>query len=117
MRVKVEILRGKIDDMRMQEGEIILQYCGQIKEEVNASRGAGGHITDAIVISKVLRTLLPIYAIKVSAIQELSCTLGNDLMLDSLIGRLTTFELSNFYNYFTTNVESTFKAQLTLDGS
>ena len=36
--------------------------------------------------------------------------------MDSLIGRLTTFELSNFDNYSPNSVKFSFKAQLTLDG-
>jgi hypothetical protein len=61
-----------------------------------------------------LRTLLPIYAIRVSAIQELRCIAGNDLTLEGLVGRLTTFELSNFDNYKSENIESSFKAKLSL---
>lgn len=69
------------------------------------------------MISKVLRTLLPIYTIRVSSIQELRCTLGNYLTLDILIGRLATFELVNFDNYKTSSIECVFKSQLTLNGS
>ncbi len=47
------------------------------------------------MISKVLRTLLPIYAMRVFVIQELRCTDGSNLTLEGLIGRITTFELSN----------------------
>lgn len=50
--------------MRMTEGENIVEYFARIKEVVNAIRGANGKIEDAIVISKILRTLLPIYAIE-----------------------------------------------------
>ena len=77
---------------------------------VNAIREVGGDIYDDTMISKVLRTLLLIYAIRVSAIQELRCTPSNDLTLDSLIARLTTFELSNFCNYTPSSVECAFKS-------
>ena len=49
------------------------------------------------MVSKVLRTLLPIYAIRVSTIQEMRCT--NDVTLDTLVGRLIAFDLDNFDNY------------------
>ena len=49
------------------------------------------------MVSKVLRTLLPIYAIRVSTIQEMRCT--TDVTLDALVGRLKNFELDNFDNY------------------
>ena len=68
-------------------------------------------------MSKVLRTLLPIYAIRVFAIQELRCIPGNDLSLEGLVGRLTTFELSNFNNYKPDNSESAFKAKISFKDS
>ena len=49
--------------MRMMEGENIVQYCTRFKEVVKVIRGANGEIKDETMISKVLRTLLPIYAI------------------------------------------------------
>ena len=63
---------------------------------------------------KYLRTLLPIYAIRVSAIQELRCVQGNTLTFEGIVGRLTAFELSNFDNYKPKNLESSFKAKMTL---
>ena len=92
----------------MEEGENIAQYVARIKE-VNAIRGATGKIDDDTVLSKFLRTLLPIYAIRVSGIQELRC-----ISLEGLVGRLTTFELSNFDNYKPEKIESSFKAKVSL---
>ena len=103
--------------MKMEEGENDSQYVARIKEVVSAIKGATGKIDDDIVLSKVLRTLLPIYAIRVSTIQELRCILGNDLTLEGLVGRFTAFELSNFDNYKPKNIESTFKAKLSLKDS
>ena len=102
--------------MKMQEGETIIQYCARIKDVGNAIRESNGIIEGEIVINKVLRTLLPIYAIRVSVIQELRCIPGSDLTLEGLVGRPTTFELSNFDNFKSENVESTFKDKMTLDG-
>ena len=53
--------------MRMEEGENIAQYASRIKV-VSAIRSTNGVLDDETIISKVLRTLLPIYAIRVSAI-------------------------------------------------
>ena len=36
------------------------------------------------------------------------------MSFEGIIGRLTTFELSNFDNYKTENFESTFKARMTI---
>ena len=97
-RAKLESLRGKFDEMRMEKGETVAQYVARIKEVVSVIRGADGPIDDDTVLSKVLRTLLPIYAIRVFAIQELRCISRNNLTLEGLVGRLTTFELSKFDN-------------------
>ena len=109
---KFESLKRKFDDMRMQEGENIAQYCSRIKYVVNAIRGSTSTIDDVIVLSNILRALLHIYAIRVSVIQELRCILGNTLSLEGLVGRLTTFELSNFDNYKSESTESSFKVKL-----
>ena len=98
----------------MEGGENIFQYVTRIKEVVSAIRGATSQIEDDIVLNKVLRTILPIYAIRVFAIQELRCIPGNNLTLEGLVGRLTTFELSNFDNYKLESLESTFKAKFLL---
>ena len=78
-RAKSKSLRGKFDDMRMEEGENIAQYVARIKEVVNAIRGADGKIEDETVVNKVLRTLLPSYVIPISTIQELRCAPGSNL--------------------------------------
>lgn len=81
---------------------------------VSAIRSLGGQLEDDTINKKYLRTLLPIYAIRVSAIQELRCVLGNALTFEGIVGRLSVFELSNFDNYKLENLKSTFKAKLTL---
>ena len=66
LREKVESLRGKFDDMRMQEGENIVQYSNQIKELVNSIKVDGGTISEEFVVRKFIRILLLIYASRVS---------------------------------------------------
>lgn len=117
LRAKSESLRGNFDEMKMLEGENIAQYCGRIKEIVNAIRGSNGIIDDETFIRKVLRTFLYIYAIRISTIQESRCNLGNVLNLESLVGKLAAFELSNYDNYTVPNVESAFKSQMVLHKS
>ena len=72
-REKAESLIGKFDDMRIEEGENITQYASRKKEVVSAIRSFVGHLDDETILSKFLRTLLPIYVIRVWAIQELRC--------------------------------------------
>ena len=49
-RAKSESLRGKFDEMRMEEGETITQYVARIKEVVSAIKGATGKIDDDTMI-------------------------------------------------------------------
>ena len=80
--------------MKMREDKNIAKYVERIKASVSAIRASGVKIEDTIVVRKVLKTLLPIYAIGVSTIQEMICDPKDDITLDALVGRLATFELS-----------------------
>ena len=56
--------------MRMREDENIFKYVERIKASVSAIRASGGEIKEWTFVSKIIRTLLPIYEIRVSTIQE-----------------------------------------------
>ena len=102
--------------MKMREDGNISKYVERIKASISAIKAFGGEIKEEIVISKVLKTLLPIDAIRVSTIQERRCKENHNITLDAIVGRLTTFELDNFDNYVlaSKNIESTFEAKLSL---
>lgn len=91
LRAKAKSLGGKFDEMRMQDGETIVQYCARLKDIVNAIWGSDGKIEDETMIKKVLRIMFLIYAIRVSSIQELRCTPRSNLTLEGLVGRLIFF--------------------------
>ena len=74
-------------------------------------------IDNETMINIVLRTLLPIYAIRVSAIQGLRSIVGSNLTLEGLVGRLIAFELANFDNHTPRNIDTTFSSQLTIKDS
>ena len=95
----------------MREDENVAKYVERIKASVNAIRASRGEIKEETSVSKILRTFLPIYEIRVSTIQEVRCDSNNKIGLDALVGRLTTFELDNFDNYVPTskNIDSTKK--------
>lgn len=61
------------------------------------------------MVSKVLRTLLPVYTIRFAAIQELKSIDKTKVTLDSIIGKLTAFEL-NGYDGRAQKSESAFRA-------
>ena len=88
----------------------------RIKASVSAIKASRGDIDDKTVVSKVLRTLLPIYAIRVSPIQEMRCDPNNKITLDALVGRLIAFELDNYDNYVPSSkgIEFAFEAKISL---
>ena len=100
----------------MREDDNIAKYVKRIKASVSAIRASGGDIKEETIVSKILKTLLPIYAIRVSSIQEKRCDPNNKIGLDALVGRLVAFKLDNFDNYVlaSKNVESTFETKLSL---
>jgi len=81
---------------------------------VDAIRGSTGNIDDDTILSNLLRAFLPIYAIRVFTKQEQRFVLFNDLTLEGLLGKLTTFELSNFDNFKSKNFVYAFKYKLSL---
>ena len=54
--------------MKTREDENIAKYVERVKACVSAIKASSGDIKEEIVISKVLKRLLPIYAIWVSTI-------------------------------------------------
>ena len=63
--------------MKMRNNEKIASYVERIKASVSAIRAFGGRIEDTIDVRKVLRNILPIYTIRMSAIQEMRCNPNN----------------------------------------
>lgn len=115
-RDKVKSLRGHFYQMKMREHENIEKYVKRIKASVSAIKAYGQEIAEKTILSKVLRTLLPIYAIRVFFIQEMRCDPNCKMSLDALVGRLIAFELDNFDNYVFSSkvIESAFEAKLSL---
>ena len=85
----------------MREDENIEKYVERIKANVSAIKASGGDIKDTTIVRKVLKLKknLPIYAIRVSTIQEMRCDPNKKLTLDALVEKLTSFELDNYDNY------------------
>ena len=88
--------------MKMREDENIAKYVERIKANVSAIKASGREIKEEIVITKVLKTLLLVYAIRVSTIQERRCEENHKINMDAIVGRITIFELDNFDNYVPT---------------
>lgn len=110
-QAKEDSLRGKFEDMRMVEGETIQQYGVRIKSIFGDIKSTGGKIDDATIVNKFLRSLLPVYAIRVAAIQELRSIDKTKVSLDSIIAKLTAYEL-NSYDDSVQKTESAFRASV-----
>ena len=102
--------------MKMRVDENIARYVERIKASANAIKASEGKIEDVTVVRKVLRTLLPIYIVIVSSIQEMRCDPNNKRNLDVVAGRLIAFELDNYDNYTpsSSDLESKFESKLSL---
>ena len=85
-RTKVESLKGQFDLMKMREDGNIAKYVERIKASVNSIKSSRKIIEDVKVVCKVLRTLLPIYIIIMSNIQEMGCDPNNKITWDALVG-------------------------------
>ena len=115
-RAKAKSLRGQFGQMKIREDENIAKYVERIKASVSAIKAYGGDTQETTIVSKVFRTLLPIYAIRVSSIQDMRCDPTKKITLDYVVGRLTVFELDNYDNYTPSsrNLEFAFEAKLSL---
>ena len=87
-RAKVESLRGQFDQMRMREDENFAKYVKIIEASVSAIKASRGEIKEKIIVSKIIRTFIPIYAIRVSTIQEKRCDSNSKLGLDNFLSRI-----------------------------
>ena len=65
--------------MKMREDGNIAKYVEKIKASVSVIKAFGWEIDDKIVISKVLRILLLIYAIRLSSIKQMRCDPNNKI--------------------------------------
>ena len=72
--------------MRMREDENVAKYVERMKASVNVIRESRGEIKEETIVSKIIKTFLSIYAIRVSAIQEVRGDSNNKLGLDALVG-------------------------------
>ena len=102
--------------MRMREDKNIVKYVETVKFSVSRIRASRGETKDENIVSKVLRKLHPIYAIRVSSIQKRRCETNQKITLDAFVGKLIDFELDNYDNYVpaSKNIESAFEAKLSL---
>lgn len=80
--------------LRMGEDENITSFMQKVTELVLNIRCIGGVLEELEIVDKVLRSLPPTYKHKFVSIEEIRTMI--DVTRDMLIGKLVTFELSEF---------------------
>ncbi|CAM8934926.1 unnamed protein product [Rhodiola kirilowii] len=89
----MQIVTTKFEEMKMKESETISEYNTRVLELSNEAAALGKPIEEERMASKVLRSLPPRFAMKVTAIEEMHDI--SKLKLDELMGSLRTYEINH----------------------
>ncbi|CAM8999003.1 unnamed protein product [Rhodiola kirilowii] len=90
---RMQIVTTKFEEMKMKESETISEYNTRVLELSNEAAALGKPIEEERMASKVLRSLPPRFAMKVTAIEEMHDI--SKLKLDELMGSLRTYEINH----------------------
>lgn len=117
--VKISKLDGyqvRYEKLKMEEDKRNTAFMERVNEIVKGIQCCGGTLSEDEIVSKVLRALPPAYKMKAIAINELrtmSTTSGNK---DTLVGKLSAFELEEFGPSGAVKTEPTFHASTSTTG-
>ncbi|CAM8994918.1 unnamed protein product [Rhodiola kirilowii] len=98
---RMQAVTTRFEEMKMKESETITEYNTRVLELSNEASALGKPIDEERLASKVLRSLPPRFAIKVTAIEEMHDI--TKLKLDELMGSLRTYEIN--HNFQTGDVK------------
>ncbi|CAM8905585.1 unnamed protein product [Rhodiola kirilowii] len=90
---RMQIVTTMFEEMKMKESETISEYNTRVLELSNKAAALGKPIEEERMASKVLRSLPPRFAMKVTAIEEMHDI--SKLKLDELMGSLRTYEINH----------------------
>ncbi|CAM8876573.1 unnamed protein product [Rhodiola kirilowii] len=90
---RMQAVTTRFEEMKMKESESITEYNTKILELSNEASALGKPIDEERLVSKVLRSLPPRFAMKVTAIEEMHDI--TKLKLDELMGSLRTYEINH----------------------
>ncbi|CAM8997789.1 unnamed protein product [Rhodiola kirilowii] len=94
---RMPMVTTKFEDLRMKEDETIPEYNVGVLDLSNKAAALGKPIDDERMERKVLRSLPPRFAMKVTAIEEVHDLAT--LKLEDLTGSLRTYELNQLQDY------------------
>ncbi|CAM8965251.1 unnamed protein product [Rhodiola kirilowii] len=89
---RMQAVTTKFEEMKMKEDENIPEYNTRVLELSNEASALGKPIDEERLASKILRSLPPRFAMKVTAIEEMHDI--TKLKLDELMGSLRTYEIN-----------------------
>ncbi|CAM8880395.1 unnamed protein product [Rhodiola kirilowii] len=90
---RMQVVTTRFEEMKMKESETITEYNTRVLELANEASALGKPIDEERLASKVLRSLPPRFAMKVTAIEEMHDIAK--LKLDELMGSLRTYEINH----------------------
>ncbi|XP_073119643.1 uncharacterized protein [Henckelia pumila] len=90
-KTRMRLITSKLEKMRMEESETIMEYNGRLKSLANEASILGDPISNERLVSKVLRSVPKRFHTKVCAIDESKDT--SIMGLDELISFLRTYEM------------------------
>ncbi|CAM8908109.1 unnamed protein product [Rhodiola kirilowii] len=90
---RMQAVTTRFEEMKMKESETITEYNTRVLELSNEASALGKPIDEERLASKVLRSLPPRFAMKVTAIEEMHDI--TKLKLDELMGSLRTYEINH----------------------
>ncbi|CAM8990908.1 unnamed protein product [Rhodiola kirilowii] len=89
---RMQAVTTKFEEMKIKEDENISEYNTRVLELSNEASALGKPIDEERLASKILRSLPPRFAMKVTAIEEMHDI--TKLKLDELMGSLRTYEIN-----------------------
>ncbi|CAM8934325.1 unnamed protein product [Rhodiola kirilowii] len=90
---RMQAVTTRFEEMKMKESETITEYNTRVLELSNEASALRKPIDEERLASKVLRSLPPRFAMKVTAIEEMHDI--TTLKLDELMGSLRTYEINH----------------------
>ncbi|GLJ36020.1 hypothetical protein SUGI_0722600 [Cryptomeria japonica] len=107
---KLESFQVRYEHLKMEEDERISAFMERVNEIVLGIKCCGGTLSEDEIVSKILRGLPLPYKMKVTAINELRTMPNTSVTRDTLIGKLSAFEIEEFGPVATIKTDLAFKA-------